>query len=79
MNTTRSKDGTLIAFERSGHGPALILVDGALCYRASGPAARLPRSSRSASPWTGTTAGAAATAVTPGLMPSNAKSKTSMR
>jgi pimeloyl-ACP methyl ester carboxylesterase len=37
MNTTRSKDGTLIAFERSGHGPALILVDGALCYRASGP------------------------------------------
>jgi pimeloyl-ACP methyl ester carboxylesterase len=37
MNTVRSKDGTLIAFEKSGHGPALILVDGALCYRASGP------------------------------------------
>ena len=37
MHTTRSKDGTVIAFERSGHGPAIILVDGALCYRASGP------------------------------------------
>ncbi|MGH9347599.1 MAG: alpha/beta fold hydrolase [Vicinamibacterales bacterium] len=37
MNTTVSKDGTRIAFDRSGKGPALILVDGALCYRASGP------------------------------------------
>jgi len=33
----RSKDGTSIAFERSGKGPALILVDGALCHRAFGP------------------------------------------
>lgn len=37
MNTVRSKDGTHIAFEQHGTGPALILVDGALCYRASGP------------------------------------------
>ena len=37
MNTVLSKDGTPIAFDRSGSGPALILVDGALCYRASGP------------------------------------------
>jgi pimeloyl-ACP methyl ester carboxylesterase len=37
MSTVHSKDGTSIAFERSGRGPALILVDGALCYRASGP------------------------------------------
>jgi pimeloyl-ACP methyl ester carboxylesterase len=37
MNTVRSKDGTLIAFDRAGDGPAIILVDGALCYRASGP------------------------------------------
>jgi len=37
MSTTRSKDGTRIAFEQSGKGPALILVDGALCYRANGP------------------------------------------
>jgi hypothetical protein len=32
-----SRDGTPIGFERVGRGPALILVDGALCYRASGP------------------------------------------
>jgi pimeloyl-ACP methyl ester carboxylesterase len=37
MNTVFSNDGTPIAFDRSGSGPALILVDGALCYRASGP------------------------------------------
>jgi pimeloyl-ACP methyl ester carboxylesterase len=37
MSTVRSKDGTRIAFERAGNGPALILVDGALCHRASGP------------------------------------------
>jgi pimeloyl-ACP methyl ester carboxylesterase len=30
-------DGTRIAYETSGTGPPLILVDGALCYRASGP------------------------------------------
>jgi pimeloyl-ACP methyl ester carboxylesterase len=38
MTTTISPDGTPIAFERSGDGPAVVLVDGALCYRASGPA-----------------------------------------
>jgi pimeloyl-ACP methyl ester carboxylesterase len=37
MHTVRSKDGTPIAFDRSGTGPALVIVDGALCYRASGP------------------------------------------
>lgn len=37
MNRVFSKDGTPIAYEKSGHGPPLILVDGALCYRASGP------------------------------------------
>lgn len=37
MNKTLSRDGSPIAFDRSGKGPALILVDGALCYRASGP------------------------------------------
>jgi pimeloyl-ACP methyl ester carboxylesterase len=37
MNKVVSSDGTAIAFERSGTGPALILVDGAMCYRASGP------------------------------------------
>ena len=33
-----SKDGTRIAFERAGSGPLLVLVDGALCFRAFGPA-----------------------------------------
>jgi pimeloyl-ACP methyl ester carboxylesterase len=32
-----SKDGTSIAYDRTGSGPPLILVDGALCYRAFGP------------------------------------------
>ncbi|MEY9835235.1 alpha/beta fold hydrolase [Streptacidiphilus sp. EB103A] len=36
--TAISKDGTVIAYERTGSGPAVILVDGALCYRGSGPA-----------------------------------------
>lgn len=43
MPKTISKDGTAIAFDRSGQGPALILVDGALCYRASGPSGPLAR------------------------------------
>jgi pimeloyl-ACP methyl ester carboxylesterase len=36
-----SKDGTVISYERSGRGPALILVDGALCSRAFGPMPKL--------------------------------------
>jgi pimeloyl-ACP methyl ester carboxylesterase len=37
MGTVISRDGTEIAFERSGSGPALVIVDGALCHRAFGP------------------------------------------
>ncbi len=37
MNKVISKDGTEIAYEKSGSGPALLLVDGALCYRSFGP------------------------------------------
>src|SRR5262245_42452043 len=37
----RSKDGTSIAYERYGSGPALILVDGAFCSRAFGPMPKL--------------------------------------
>lgn len=37
MPTVTSADGTTIAYEYSGSGPALILVDGAMCYRAAGP------------------------------------------
>ena len=32
-----SQDGTAIAFDRKGSGPPVILIDGALCYRESGP------------------------------------------
>lgn len=38
-----SADGTEIAYERTGTGPALILVDGAMCYRANGPARPLAK------------------------------------
>ena len=41
MRDVTSKDGTRIAYERSGTGPALILVDGALCSRTFGPSAKL--------------------------------------
>ena len=34
-----SKDGTSIAVDKLGSGPPVIFVDGALCYRASGPSA----------------------------------------
>jgi pimeloyl-ACP methyl ester carboxylesterase len=37
MPTLTSTDGTTIGYERSGSGPALILVDGGMCYRAAGP------------------------------------------
>ena len=41
MSHVTSRDGTTIAYERSGNGPALILVDGALCSRAFGPSPKL--------------------------------------
>jgi pimeloyl-ACP methyl ester carboxylesterase len=41
MSTLTSKDGTRIAFDRVGHGPSLILVDGAMCSRAMGPMPQL--------------------------------------
>lgn len=41
MSQVTSRDGTLIGYERSGSGPALILVDGALCSRDFGPTAKL--------------------------------------
>jgi pimeloyl-ACP methyl ester carboxylesterase len=37
MGTVQSSDGTRIGFDRMGDGPPLVLVDGALCYRKSGP------------------------------------------
>lgn len=41
MKRVISQDGTSIVYERTGNGPPLILVDGALCYRKSGPSASL--------------------------------------
>jgi len=41
MSIVISKDGATIAYERSGSGPALILVNGALDYRAVSGNARL--------------------------------------
>src|SRR3569832_808741 len=41
MPFVTSKDGTRIGYSVVGTGPALVLVDGALCWRASGPAAPL--------------------------------------
>jgi pimeloyl-ACP methyl ester carboxylesterase len=46
MTPTRfatSADGTRIAYEVHGSGPALVLVDGALCQRSTGPARALAR------------------------------------
>src|SRR5690348_11869078 len=41
MSTVVSRDGTTIGYQQVGNGPALILVDGALCSRAFGPMAKL--------------------------------------
>lgn len=38
MSVVKSKDGTTIAYEKAGSGPAVVLVDGAMCYREFGPA-----------------------------------------
>ncbi len=37
MSFVTSTDGTTIAYERTGSGPVLVLVDGAMCHRAAGP------------------------------------------
>ncbi len=36
MPTVTAKDGTRIAYDSTGEGPAVILIDGALCTRSSG-------------------------------------------
>lgn len=41
MPFVTSKDGTRIGYSVVGAGPAIILVDGALCWRASGPSGPL--------------------------------------
>ena len=41
MSRVTSRDGTAIGYERSGSGPAVIIVDGAFCSRAFGPSPKL--------------------------------------
>ena len=41
MATVTSKDGTKIAYDKSGTGLPIILVDGALCSRSFGPMPKL--------------------------------------
>jgi pimeloyl-ACP methyl ester carboxylesterase len=43
MSKVFSKDGTAIAFDKSGNGKPIILVDGALCSRSFGPIPKLAR------------------------------------
>jgi pimeloyl-ACP methyl ester carboxylesterase len=43
MNTISSPDGTKITYDREGTGPALILIDGAMCTRSSGAKPELVR------------------------------------
>ncbi len=43
MNTAVSPDGTKIAYDRQGHGPAVILIDGAMCTRDAGAKPELVR------------------------------------
>ncbi|WP_166347177.1 alpha/beta fold hydrolase [Phytoactinopolyspora limicola] len=37
MHAVTSRDGTTIVYEKTGSGPPLLIVDGALCHRAFGP------------------------------------------
>jgi hypothetical protein len=43
MSTLKSKDGTEIAFDRQGKGPAVIMVDGAMSTRSGGSKPELAR------------------------------------
>jgi pimeloyl-ACP methyl ester carboxylesterase len=43
MNTLSSSDGTAIAYDKQGEGPALILVDGALTVHSAGSGSDLAR------------------------------------
>ncbi|MEV4558324.1 alpha/beta fold hydrolase [Kitasatospora sp. NPDC049285] len=42
-SSVTSADGTRIAYTATGSGPAVVVVDGALCYRGFGPAAGIAR------------------------------------
>ena len=50
MATIHSADGTALVFDVQGDGPALLLVDGALCVRSTGSKPELIRTRRAGSP-----------------------------
>jgi hypothetical protein len=77
--TTSSQDGTVIAFDRAGAGPPLILVDPRRASAGSVPWERTPSSSPHGSRCSPTTAAAAARAPTRPRTPSTGNSKTSRR
>lgn len=41
MSRTVSRDGTVLAYTKQGSGPPIVLVDGALCARTSGPSKKI--------------------------------------
>ncbi|MEI9900713.1 MAG: hypothetical protein WDN31_11995 [Hyphomicrobium sp.] len=79
MPIATSKDGTPIAYETIGTGPALVLVDGAMCYRASGPMRPLADALKGDFTSISTTGAGAARAATPSPMRQSARSRTSRR
>jgi hypothetical protein len=79
MNTVTSADGTTIAYDRTGGGPPLILVDGAFCGRAFGPMPALAPLLEKHFTSTGTTGAGAATAETPCRTRWSGRSRTSRR
>lgn len=79
MAFVTSRDGTRIGYSVVGAGPAIILVDGALCWRASGPSGPLAEQLKDRFTVIPTIAAAVARAATPSPTQSDARSRTSMR
>jgi hypothetical protein len=70
MPTVTSQDGTTIAFDKVGSGPAVILVNGAMAYRAFDPSmAHLANSLAHTSRSTTTTGAVVARAPTKSALP----------
>lgn len=75
--TVTSADRTTIAVDRSGHGPTVVCVDGAMSTRSLGPAKMLAPHLAEAFTSTATTAAAVVTVATPRPIKYSARSKTS--
>ena len=72
MDTVTSADGTAIAYDRAGTGPAIIFVVGAFNERST----CAPLAEVRGSPSSRTTGGGAGTAATPRRMPWTGRSTT---